>query len=560
MLSLTAHEKQISQIFSTEYVFNIPGYQRPYSWNREQARDLITDLTDALRESKGKISEMSPYFLGSIVLIKREGSPNADVVDGQQRLTTLTILLAALRSVITTEEGSGITSLIYEKGQIIHGTEDHFRLTLRPRDREFFQTYVQRPTGFAELLVLDGISDTRMRIRDNAKLFQEHLEKMTQAECIRLAQFIVTRCFLVVVSTPDLEAAYRIFSVMNSRGLDLTATDILKADIIGHLDENDRDTYTQKWEAAEEDLGRDAFQDLFSHIRTVYRKAKPQGTLLKEFEEHVSPAHTPRQLIDDVIVPMARIYADLVDESYTSTELAEEVNAYLKWLNRLEFSDWMPPALAFAVRHRNNSAAMRNFLKDLERLAYWMLITRAGVYDRIERFARLTRDIEAGADLYATSSALQLTQDEQLQTRAALDGPIYQSMPARARSIILLRLDSLVSGGGATYDYPTITVEHVLPQTPDAASEWVKWFPEETERQLWVHRLGNLALLTRKKNSSASNYEFSRKKTAYFANNGVSPFPITTQVLQHSEWTPQIVTKRHAELMERLSTHWRLAA
>ncbi|TXN29129.1 DUF262 domain-containing protein [Methylobacterium sp. WL19] len=560
MPTLTAHEKQLSQIFSTEYVFTVPGYQRPYSWNKEQARELITDLTDALRDSSGKISEMSPYFLGSIVLIKAEGIPNADIVDGQQRLTTLTILLAALRAVIQSDEGNGITALIYEQGQVIRGTEDHFRLTLRPRDREFFQKYVQRPAGFTSLLKLDGISDTQTRIRDNAKLFYDYLNAMTQAECIRLAQFIVTRCFLVVVSTPDLESAYRIFSVMNSRGLDLTATDILKADIIGHLDEGLRETYTQKWETAEEDLGRDAFQDLFSHIRTIYRKTKPQGTLLKEFEEHVSPEHTPKQLIDDVIVPMSRVYAEIADESYTSTEMAEEVNGYLKWLNRLEFSDWMPPALAFAARHRSNSAAMRNFLKDLERLAYWMLITRAGVYDRIERFARLTRDIESGADLSATASAIQLTSGEQQATLTALDGPIYLSMPARARSIVLLRLDSLVSGGGATYDYPTITVEHVLPQTPATTSEWLRWFPNESDRLLWVHRLGNLALLTRKKNSSASNYEFERKKAAYFANNGVSPFPITTQVLQHVQWTPEIVTMRHAELMHQLSAHWRLAS
>lgn len=154
MPALTAHEKQLSQIFSTEYVFTAPGYQRPYSWNREQARDLITDLTDALRDSTGRISGMSPYFLGSIVLIKAEGSTDADIVDGQQRLTTLTILLAALRAVIKSVEGNGITGMIYEQGQVIRGTEDHFRLTLRPREREFFQKYVQRPDGFDDLFVL----------------------------------------------------------------------------------------------------------------------------------------------------------------------------------------------------------------------------------------------------------------------------------------------------------------------------------------------------------------------------------------------------------------------
>jgi hypothetical protein len=115
-----------------------------------------------------------------------------------------------------------------------------------------------------------------------------------------------------------------------------------------------------------------------------------------------------------------------------------------------------------------------------------------------------------------------------------------------------------MSGGGATYDYPTVTVEHVLPQNPGAESAWTVWFPEPDERANWVHRLGNLALLTRKKNSGASNYEFDRKKDAYFANGGVSPFSLTTQVLGHETWTPSIVAARQLALVGRLADHWRL--
>jgi hypothetical protein len=557
--SLTAHEKQVSQIFSNEYVFSIPGYQRPYSWTTDQAADLIDDLTSFMQAHSGAVSEMPPYFLGSIVLIKRETAPDADVVDGQQRLTTLTLLLSALRANLGMQDAADITDLIYQAGKPILGTQDQFRLMLRPRDREFFQRYVQRVNGFAELLALEhDLPDSRTRLRNNARLFQERISRMSENERARLAQFAVTRCFLVVVSTPDLESAYRIFSVMNSRGLDLSATDILKAEIIGLVPEGQRESYTQKWENAEEDLGREAFGDLFSHIRMIYRKAKPQGTLLKEFQEHVSKAYAPRQLIDDIIVPLARIYAELVDEAYTSTALAEEVNGHLKWLNRIEFSDWIPPALAFAVAHRNHPEAMRDFFRDLERLAYWMLLTRAGVNERIERFSRLTREIEAGADLSALTSALQLTSGEQTAARNVLDGPIYETLPARARSIVILRLDALMSGGGATYDYPTITVEHVLPQNPAPGSEWSVWFPKPDERALWVHRLGNLALLTRKKNSSASNYEFVRKKKAYFTSGGVSPFPLTTQVLQHDSWTPEILEIRHREMLARLTVHWRL--
>jgi hypothetical protein len=255
---------------------------------------------------------------------------------------------------------------------------------------------------------------------------------------------------------------------------------------------------------------------------------------------------------------MADVYEQLTDSAYSSPAKAEEVNASLKWLNRLEFNDWLPPALAFAVRKRHSPEEMSRFFSDLERLAYALLILRAGVNERIERFSRLTKAIESGTNIWTDQGTLQLSETEQADVFDVLCGPVYESMSARARSTLLLRLDSLISGGGASYDYETITVEHVLPQNPLPDSEWILWFPDAQVRGALVHELGNLALLTRKKNSAASNYEFGRKKVAYFSRDGVSPFVLTTQVLQHREWTPAIVRARQAELVNCLERHWRL--
>jgi hypothetical protein len=155
--------------------------------------------------------------------------------------------------------------------------------------------------------------------------------------------------------------------------------------------------------------------------------------------------------------------------------------------------------------------------------------------------ANLTREIENGEDFANAKSALQLSAAEQTNTYKVLSGPLYDTLAARARSAVLLRLDALMSGGGASYDYDTITVEHVLPQNPKADSKWVEWFPDAQKRVDVVHSLGNLALLTRKKNASASNWDFERKKKACFSKGGVSPFVLTTQVLEHADWTPTIV-------------------
>lgn len=421
--TLTAKEQSLAKIFSDDYVFTIPGYQRPYAWGKEQAQELLDDLLAAMSTAPEQLSEAAPYFLGSIVLIKEEAQPEATVVDGQQRLTTLTLLLSSIRAVV--EDGAvqtGVTKRIYEHGDVVSATQARYRLLLRERDRDFFREYVQHEDGMAKLLGLTSqLPDAQARILANAQVFMDGLSKLSQAELIRLVQFIITRCYLVTVATPDLDSAYRIFGVLNSRGLDLSATDILKAEIIGGIAPELRDAYTKKWEDEEEDLGRDEFGELFSHIRMVYRKAKPQGTLLKEFKEHVSPAASPRAFVDEVLLPMAQAFSEISDADYSSQKYAEQVNGHLRWLNRLEFKDWLPPALAFFVRNRNQPDSMRAFFRGMERLAYSMLARKTGINERIERFSALTNAIEKGLDLNADESPMQLTPIEQHETLSLPD-------------------------------------------------------------------------------------------------------------------------------------------
>ncbi len=96
-VKIQATEYPIQKVFSNDFVFTIPLYQRPYAWTTEQAGELLQDLIVSLGDGNEPIDDINPYFLGSIVLIKAD-KPDAQVVDGQQRLSTLTILLSALRT------------------------------------------------------------------------------------------------------------------------------------------------------------------------------------------------------------------------------------------------------------------------------------------------------------------------------------------------------------------------------------------------------------------------------------------------------------------------------
>ncbi len=560
MHTLTAQEQSLAKIFSDDYVFTIPGYQRPYAWGTEQAQELLEDLLGALAAAPEQLGEAAPYFLGSIVLIKATAIPEATVVDGQQRLTTLTLLLSAIRAAVT-DSGvqSDITGCIYERGNLVKGTQARYRLSLRERDRAFFREHVQHEDGFARLTALTApLPDAQGRIRSNAQVFQAMLARLDQAQLVRLVQFVITRCYLVTVATPDLDSAYRIFGVLNSRGLDLSATDILKAEVIGSITPSLRDAYTTQWEDAEEELGRDEFGELFSHIRMVFRKAKPQGSLLKEFKEHVNPAARPQGFVDEILLPMAQAFSEISAADYASQKHAEQVNEHLRWLNRLDFKDWVPPALAFFVRHRNQPEAVLAFFRGLERLAYSMLVRKCGINERVERFSSLTAAVEKAQDLTPPQSPLQLTPLEKHETYSALNGPLYQTHSSRAVATLMLRLDRLLSDGSASYQHDVVSVEHVLPQQPAPNSQWLTWVPDPVIHEQWVHRLGNLTLLSRKKNSAASNYEFAKKKSAYFTRGGVCSFALTTEVLQHDEWTEAVMAERQARLLSALETHWQL--
>jgi hypothetical protein len=554
---IQAAEKPIGEIFNDGYRFSIPRYQRPYAWTTDQAGEMFDDLARAAR-CEHQLEDSDPYFLGSVVLVKDEDDPHADVVDGQQRLTTLVTLLSVVREFVPSF-ASSLDKRIFQEGDPIKGTHDQARLTLRDQDQAFLEKHILDRDGVRELNSLNpaSLTDSQRNLVANARLFQDKLADLSEDDCKRLVSFIDRYTYLVVVATQGFDTAYRIFTVLNERGLDLTHSDILKAEIIGEIPHEAQDHFTTVWEHEEEDLGREGFAELFSHIRMVYAKTKARETILREFRTAVLSRYADRRaFINHVLVPLSDAFEVATHADYQADRHAEEINQLFTWLNLLDNTDWIPPAISFLSRYGGDPERVLAFLTDLDRLAASMHIRRADVTRRIERYGRVLDAIEHGHDLLAADSPLQLTDIEREETRTALDGALYTV--TRIRLYVLLRLDSALSSGGASYDHPQITVEHVLPQNPPSSSQWRTWFTE-TERAEWVHRLANLVLLTRRKNSEASNREFDAKKKGYFSDHkGISPFVLTTQVLRQEEWTPDLLAQRQQELMARLVDLWRL--
>jgi hypothetical protein len=556
--TLEAHEYALKDVFCDKYEFEIPGYQRPYSWQVEQALTLVDDLLLFLEDQPDKVIDSDPYFLGSLVLIKPEG-PGSQVVDGQQRLTTLTILMSVLRELTSGGLSDGLDKRIFQKGDEALMTDDKPRLKTRSQDQAFFFKYIQESSKLNDLFSLNQkLNDSQTNILENTKAIYKILEVLDEKTLKRLTQFLLSGCFVVVVTTPNVESAYRIFSVMNDRGLDLSATDILKNHITSKISEGNgkQESYTRIWESIEEDVGRDNFNSLFSHIRMLEMRTKSRSNVVADFKKEIKPEKQPELFIDNKLVPYAEAYAEILNEDFSGTTFIKEINAAFIWLNRIDNKDWVPTAIYYLSKYRNTPEKLSKFFKLFERLASIQMINRIAVNDRISRYAKLLSAIDSNSE-FSNTSALHLSDIEKGRAVFQLNGDLYQIKQIRV--MVLLRLDSELSDGMAVYNHPRITVEHVMPQNPKVGSIWKKWCSSELEHGLLVHSLGNLALLSRTKNSAANNYEFARKKTAYFnPKNGHTAFVLTGEIMKEIEWTPEIIKNRQKRLMDKLISAWDL--
>lgn len=595
-VKITGREYPLDTIFDGHLIFSIPLFQRPYAWTAEQAGELLNDLLDSMDSE-------DEYFLGSIVLIKEDDplKPEAQVVDGQQRLITLTILFSVLRyrlrelhneisndlkkmptditklpSGLTkrpndiartletlTKLSDDLTKRIYKEESVINEKPATYLLTLR-RDESFFRDYIQNDNDkeneikkIKQLMELPCTeNDSQKNIKDNTQLFNDMLKVKSELELKRLIMFIFRKCFVIVVSTPDSDSAFRIFAILNDRGLNLSHADKLKSELIGEVHElKQQDAAARLWEGMEDQLGRDSFKALFYHIRMIAHPEKLRLDILKEFRRFViEPIADPLTVIEE-IVKYAKIYDNIRNAEYVSSSCAEEINIKLKWLNEIDNKDWVPPAIFYMSLHKD-PCELNRFFVDLERLAAGLMIRRADVNKRIRRYAEVLNAIKSDQNLYEDASPLQLTQEERKDIIERLDGDLY--LESKFRRYVLLRLNDAFLEEGVKLDYDRVTIEHVLPQSLPRGGKWEEWFSESDHIE-YVHKVGNLILLTGPKNHGNDEFKEKQKKYLDEKKYGIISFPMSLQAIKHeTEWTKEVIDRRQKDQLDKLKEIWRL--
>jgi hypothetical protein len=226
--------------------------------------------------------------------------------------------------------------------------------------------------------------------------------------------------------------------------------------------------------------------EIFGHIRMIYEREKPRLALEAAFPKFVEPFRDDAdKFITYLLEPIADASMLLRDDKAIKCQFGSEAAKAVRSLVRIDNKDWLPPALLKLWKRRpGQNEEIAHFLIGLERVAYFLFVTRSGVNDRIARFSAVMNEVDPRRS--SGASGLSLTDAEQAEFIDALDGDLY--LKSRVCKPVLQRLDEALSTGGASYD-ELVSIEHVLPQTVDDGSEWSGLFSDEIQRASWTHRL-----------------------------------------------------------------------
>lgn len=556
----------VKDVFAKWY--RIPEYQRPYVWENDQVTELLDDVMQA-RNSNPE----SQYFLGSMVLKKNTIEQGAtkyeeyDLLDGQQRLTTLFLITAVVRDLTPKTNGSRLKTChetIYQMANPDDNIPERLRIVFDIRDqvKSFINEFVKEEGGTTkedELKLKIANQNEDVSIKNMSKAILTIRDYFSNNHIDDFFPYLRSNVLMIYVSSEELEDAFRLFTVMNSRGIKLRNSDILKAENLGRISDNTkRLDLAKKWEETENYFAED-FDAFLSHLRTILVKQKAAVSLLKEFEDNIyNPTSYDRTTKTKTKLPALlnkgedtfkfidkykKHYEQLFDdENYNLTDSFELYNFLQLMRKGFEADFWIAPLLRYYDKFKTDN--LINFIKALDnKFANDWLVG----YSPTTRIENVNAIIQAIDDSKTPSDLLQspclIIDVSDLLT--ILEGNIYGRRAAR---YILLKLDLLYHGHTTKFEMPeTISIEHILPQNPSDDSQWKIDFTD-IQREEWVDKLGNLVLISRRKNSAQGNKDYVDKKDKYFKNN-VELFSNSVRIYNHyPTWTFSDLEMNHKEV------------
>ena len=513
---IEANKGILKKIFSEEFWFIVPQYQRPYVWQEENIQELIDDLYYAFENKQN-----SEYFLGALVLKRTTEKEfrEYEILDGQQRLTTLCMMMAVIRDLIKKPQYKyTLSQMIYQEENELLKVPSRNRIKYNTRDKvkDFVKDYIIANGSTRKRDLVNYHEDTNISVSNMAKAISTmHTIFENKENLESFAVFLLNNVLFIYVSTDNTEDAFRLFTILNDRGIPLSNADILKSINIGEISEEDLDEYSKHWEYLEEKYHK-GFDRFLSFVRTILLKNKPSSNLLDEYEKNIYQKNILKKGKNtiDFLIELDGIYDKIID--LNDENLSNEYKNLVTIMKLgLHSDEWIPTVLSYFLKFEYYN--LDEFIKKLEYKFIGDLMSNVSPSKRRENLNNIIKTIEivSKENIDILFENRELFDIDKNIFRKNINGDIYGK---KYTKYILLKIEYLINDNYVYLsNYKEISIEHVLPQNPLKKSHWRRDFTEE-QRKLWTNKLSNLVLISNKKNVKLANLDFKKKKEEYLKN------------------------------------------
>jgi hypothetical protein len=537
------------------YTLAVPVNQREYSWRRREVTDLFQDLQNAIR------IHAPEYFLGTIVTIPRK--PGAlEVVDGQQRLATTAILLAAMRDAL---KGREADKLIVEEieGSFLTARDTTARklvprLTLNVTDGAFFESRILgskpevRRTAPSHKLIEEAMEYAKEHVRNilRGSNPKDHGDILNQ-----WLEFIEHRALIILLKVPNDINAYKMFETLNDRGLKTSQSDLIKNYLFGEADERLHEAQ-QKWAALrsflesvdEEDITMDFLRQMLISLYGHLKKDEVYSTIQ-------SRAKGPTSSLQFLAMMEAGAadYAALLNSDHERwNRYPTSVRKAIGTMILLPVKPMRPLVLSIitTLAPKETDRALRLIVSMSVRFLIVGGLRTGTVEETLDEAAQ---KVSEGKITQAKGLAEFLSEitpkDPQFHDEFKI-ATVSQSYLAR---YYLRALESMAQSRPDPFflmndDQQVITLEHILPEKPE--DKWPEFPPDLADT--YCKRLGNLCLLQAKQNSDLRSSGFEVKKLVY----ADTPYELTSQIASVHKWTPDAINHRQSKMAELAVKTW----
>jgi uncharacterized protein with ParB-like and HNH nuclease domain len=559
----------LGELLGNGKTYMVPPYQRDYSWNEDKWEDLFFDIND-LENSK------HPHYMGAIVL-QTSNNKQYSIIDGQQRITTLSIFIIAIISILkdmvtnnidkeANEERVEILSRTYLGDKNPASLHRVSKLELNAVNNPFFTKYVVQILKPARAVLIKEDSANKQLLKAYEYFYKRLKEKLKGLEGEKVTKYlsetIADKIKFIQIAVEDELNAYTLFETLNARGVELTSSDLLKNYLFslvgdGTTKTGDYKVLLEEWNYINSQIGTKDFPNFLRYYINSQKPLVRHNGLYKEIKKSVNNHEDVFTLIDNLkeLAPVYMAFKNPSDDLWGEYGNYKELKLRLNELKLFKVSQQIPLLLSVykefedkefikvlkicsiisfrysAIGRLNPNEMERIYNKCSIKVSSKEIITAKEVFDNLKN---IYVDDEAFENSFSSAS-------------------IDTGRNRKLVKYILINIENQLDNKEYDFDESGSTIEHILPTNPENDSLWYENFSIEEMEKL-TSRLGNYILLENNINKKIGNDTFGNKIIKYKD----SSYKIAND-FKFEEWNPEKLKQHQKDFAKLAKSIWKIS-